>query len=452
VLLGLALAVGLAAASAAQDDDAAPESLATSEDAPAEEAPSEKSPTREKSTVVLEHLDPMELEVLKQERQYVAFTEKLRARVSRYLRRAQKEVDRGNPEEAERLLLKIQEARLNKLESAYVYRYLGFLAFNDERPDDAIKYFKQALDLESMQLREDVSMRLSVAQLYMGIGSWQKAIDWFSDGLRYTPEPEAAHLYFMALAYFQLKDFDASIEHTKKAIELQPPPKEPWLRLLSALYAQEENFGKAIPVLEELVLRYPSRPYWVQLSLMYAANDEFPTSLAVQQAAYAQGFLVESKELQRLARSYLYHDLPYEAAKLLSKELDAGRIEPDAEVYELLANSYIASREYDSSLPPLQKAAALAEDGRLFVRLGQVHMQREEWEEAVANLRKAFDKGIPEKKGNAQVLLGIALLNLEKTGEAENSFQRALDDEASRAEAERWLDHIAKERQRAEQG
>ena len=43
--------------------------------------------------------------------------------------------------------------------------------------------------------------------------------------------------------------------------------------------------------------------------------------------------------------------------------MDDGLIEGDGDAYEMLANSWIASREYDRSLPPLKQAAELSEDG-----------------------------------------------------------------------------------------
>lgn len=439
LLLAAALALPWAAASQDEGD----------EETPAEDVSPALEAARSEDVPEVLELEKVDLEELTVQRTMVAMRDRLRPRVSRYLGRAQKENDAGRPKEAEALLLKIQESRLNDLERAYVARLLGFLAYNDGRAEDAIKFFQQSLDTEAMQVREDVNLRFGIAQLYMGIGEWQKSIDWFRESMRYTDAPDANNYYVMAIAFFQLKQFDQALAHTLKAIETSPPPKESWLRLLSALYAQEEKYQKAIPVLEELVVRYPQRQYWIQLSLMYAASNEFPRSLAVQQAAYEQGFLVEGKELLRLARSYLYQDLPYPAAKLLSDELAAGRVEGDAESYELLANSWIAAREYEAALPPLQQAAELSETGKLFVRLGQVHMQREEWDNAVQMLHKAVEKGGLEKPGNAQVLLGIGYLNQERTVDATRYFERARGFPDSREEAERWLEHIAKQQANA---
>jgi Flp pilus assembly protein TadD len=119
------------------------------------------------------------------------------------------------------------------------------------------------------------------------------------------------------------------------------------------------------------------------------------------------------------------------------------------DAYELLANSWIAAREYDRSLVPLQKAADLAPDGNLYVRLGQVRMQREEWGEAVRLFQKAIEKGDLKEPGNAYLLLGISLYNDERVEGARASFARARNHESSRTQADAWLAHIDKEAQQA---
>jgi tetratricopeptide (TPR) repeat protein len=193
------------------------------------------------------------------------------------------------------------------------------------------------------------------------------------------------------------------------------------------------------------VVRFPKKRYWVQLSLIFGARDNYRHSLAVQQIAYEQGFLTEDKELRRLSRSYLYHDLPYPAARVLEKGLEAGAIEGDAKAYELLANSWIAAREFEKSLPPLQTAAELSDDGDLYVRLGQVYLQREQWGQAAKPLQLAVEKGGLRDLGNAQLLLGIAYYNGERVSQALSSFVRARQHDSTRSAADNWISHIEKE-------
>ena len=387
-----------------------------------------------------------DVEQLEKDRKQVALSNEFGTRVQRYLERAGELVEAEDAKGAQELLERLQRSRLNRLETAYVHRMLGFVAYGDERPDDAIQSFERALGQEAMRLPEERSLRYSIAQIHMSKGEWEPAIRWFKAWLHVTPDPAPAGYYLQAITYHQLKQIDAALAHVQHAIEVAPRPEESWLRLLAALHAEREDFRSAAPVLEELILRYPSKPYWVQYALIQTALESYELSLAVQQLAHRQGYLVSDLELTRLARAYLYHNIPYPAAELLEREFEAGRVEENPENFQLLANSWIAAREYQRALPPLQRAAEISEDGALYVRLAQVHMERDEWGEAVQFLERAIGQGgLEENPGSAEILLGIARYNDGNPTGARAAFQRARRHEAARPEADRWLEHIARE-------
>jgi tetratricopeptide (TPR) repeat protein len=384
----------------------------------------------------------IDLEALHKDRAQKAGRYPVAQRISRYLAAAAKEVDAGDPQAATSLLQKLRPKRLNPYERALVYRMLAFIAYGANQPKEAIEYFVMFLGEEMLPIRDEARVRFNIAQLYLSLQKWREAIDWLNRWLLYVENPDPLGFYLMGIAYFQLEDFDAAIAQTRRAVEIRPNPRESWIRLLAALYAQKEDYKNAAPVLEELVLRFPKKAYWVQLSLIYGAHENYRRSLSVQQVAYAQQFLTEDKELRRLARSYLFHELPYPAAQVLEKALEDGAISPDSDAFELLANSWIAAREYERSLDPLRSAAKLSEDGNLYVRLGQVHMQREAWSEASALLEKAVAKGDLKDPGNADLLLGIAYYNGAQVARARSSFLRARQHDSTRKAANRWITHL----------
>ncbi len=109
---------------------------------------------------------------------------------------------------------------------------------------------------------------------------------------------------------------------------------------------------------------------------------------------------------------------------------------------ELLGNSWIAAREYEKSIEPLQQAAELAEDGRLYLRLGQVRVQREDWKEATGLIQKAIEKGGLEDPGKAHLLLGISYYSDDRPESARTAFRRARKHDSTRTDAKAWLEHI----------
>ena len=91
---------------------------------------------------------------------------------------------------------------------------------------------------------------------------------------------------------------------------------------------------------------------------------------------------------------------------------------------------------------PMQTAAGLSEDGDLWMRLGQVHMENENWKEAERALREAVNKGDLKNPGDALLLLGIARFNDGKPKGAERAFEQASKHRKVRGQARQWLRHV----------
>jgi len=104
----------------------------------------------------------------------------------------------------------------------------------------------------------------------------------------------------------------------------------------------------------------------------------------------------------------------------------------DDKLYEKLANCWIAAAEYDRSIAPLTRAGELSATGDMFVRLGEVQIQREDWEGATQALRRGIDKGQLKDAGKAQMLMGVALFNQKKLSEAREWFNRSRNSEQHR--------------------
>jgi Tfp pilus assembly protein PilF len=83
----------------------------------------------------------------------------------------------------------------------------------------------------------------------------------------------------------------------------------------------------------------------------------------------------------------------------------------------------------------------LAEAGDTYVRLGQIYLEREEWDAASDALSKGIDRGV-EKEGNAQLLLGIAYFNQDEPDSAKRAFRVARNFEASKTSALRWIEML----------
>ena len=383
-----------------------------------------------------------DLDVVREERRETQERYFVRALTQKRLNAAFDFMEDGQHDEARAKLEKLNPKRLNPYERALAYRFLAYAAIGQEDSEGAIRYFQKVVEQQALLIGEEATIRFSIAQIQASQGQWEEVDETLSEWFPYVERPNGIAYYLLAISRYQRDMYDEALAPALESLEVSDKPQERWLQLVAALHLQVEDFDSAVPILEELVTRFAKKQYWVQLSLIYAAGGDYQNALRVQQLAYAQDLLTTSDELQRLARTFLFHQLPYPAAKVLDRGLEEGRIDPDRDVLELLGNSWIAAREYENSIEPLQRAADLSEDGRLYLRLGQVRVRREDWKAATALIHKAIEKGGLVDIGKAQMLLGISYFGDDRQKLARRAFSRARQHESTRADANAWLDHI----------
>jgi tetratricopeptide (TPR) repeat protein len=346
----------------------------------------------------------------------------------------------------------LAEKKLTPPELAQVHRFRGYIYVNKGTNDRAVAEFEQSLATHALDPEATQVMTYSMAQIYTQLGKYDRALElidgWFA--AQADPKPDAYYLKAMILV--QQEKYDLALEPAKLAIEKSDSPKESWVQLLVAIYSQKRDYPNVAATLQRLVAMSPgNKKYWVQLSavLNYLQRDE--EALASLRLADETKLLGEDPELRQLSRLLFVRDAPFQCAREMEAGLASGAVKPDAEAYRLLSNCYIAARESDKALEPLEKAAALSTDGEVYLLLGQMHLQRERYASAIDAFEKALSHAKPERRAPVHLLLGVAQLGADRFDDAEREFRAAQGDAKTRAAAESYLKYTAEERARQDQ-
>jgi len=344
---------------------------------------------------------------------------------------------------AKAALAKMTVDRLSACQRLQYERLLASIENENGNPAGAREHLENAIKYGEMPPEQAAETRFSIAQLYMGEERWKEAVDSLNQWFAATPTPNSQAYYLRAICNYQQEKFADALPDAIKAVEGSPTPTEGWLQLLLALRIQREEYKLSIPLLEQLISIKPEKKaYYMQLSSVHGQLGSYQDALVPIQLAYLAGLLDQDSEYRRLAQLLLHLDLPYRGAQILEDGLKKDVVKPDAKLWELLGNTYVASREYEKALVPLGKGAELASDGKLYVRIGEVRVQREEWDEAIKALKHGLDKGGLPNPGQVKLLLGIAYYSQEKKGDARTWFQRATEHPQQRDAAEKWLQHL----------
>jgi tetratricopeptide (TPR) repeat protein len=337
----------------------------------------------------------------------------------------------------------LQLDKLSPYERGKVEQILFNISYSQERYDEARQHLANAINSGGLNAQEIDQARYQSAQLFMQEEKWKEGAAALEEWFKTAANPNSAAYYLLAVAYYQQDDYNRALAPAKKAVELMDKPNESWLGMLSALYLQREEYREAIPVLQQLVTVAPEKKsYWMQLSSIYGQMEDYPNALAIMQLANSAGLVTEDSEVRRLADLLLFNDVPYRGAQVIEAALEKKIVDPDEKLYEKLANCWIAAGEFDKSIPPLQRAAELAPTGDTFVRLGEVHVQREDWSDAITAIQRGVDKGQLKDPGNAQLMLGIAHYSQKDYSGARPFFERARQSERHRQVADSYLQAI----------
>ncbi len=343
-----------------------------------------------------------------------------------------------------------QKKRLKKFDKATVFQMKGYMLGALERYNDALESFEVALAVDYLPDSAMQQLRFNLGQLYLAQAEYDRAIELFEDWLDGAEKPDAQAHFMITLAYAGKESWGDGLEHARLSVSLSNEPIENRLRLLLAVEFQNGNIPETLDILRLLATLFPKKDYYIQLAYGYSNFGEEEKALAVLELAYYQEFLDRERELTQLSQRYLYHNLPWRAAKVMESGLDQGIVEATAKNLELYANTLLHAREYLDAIPPLARAAEVSENGDLYVRLAQVHLEVEDWRKARKSLESAVEKGELRDPGGAQLLLGISNYNEKRFRSARTAFLAASEEENSQIAARKWLKHVNRALKEAE--
>ena len=346
-----------------------------------------------------------------------------------------------------------KKSKLNAYELANVYNTYAFLRYAVEDYKGALNYYQKVIDQRpQIPVALEVGTLFTIAQLHFLQENWQKGIDTLNQWMAVTEIPSTNAYVLLANGYFQLKDYDRSLENIQIAIDREEAagklPKEQWYNLARFIHFDRDNYAEALDILEILIMYYPKKQYWVQASHLYGEQKDEARQLAILEATYEQNLLDKSQDLVLLSQLYLNAEVPFPAAKTLEKGFKDEIVEDESKNYELAGVAWRQAQEVNKSLPMLEKAAAKSEKGELYARLGSVYLDVDKNKEAVTALNKGLKRGGVKRTDQARLALGMAYFNLGEFNSARKAFREAAKDKRAKAFAQQWLKYINSEEKR----
>ena len=383
-------------------------------------------------------------------------TPALRNKVYERLSEAQVFIEAKQYAEAIEVLNRMEEAggkrALNSYELANLYNLFAFVYYSQEDYKSALASYEKLVAQPDIPLAMEINTRYTIAQLYFVMEEWAKGVRALHDWFDVTETPSAQAFVLLGQGYYQLKDYDNALKNTLIAVNMYKDkgkvPKEQWYSLLRFLYFEADNVPMTVATLEEMIVHYPKKQYWVQLSHMYGESKQEKKQLAAMETAYVQDMLVKDREQITMAYLYLNGEVPYKAARVLEKGIGDETVEASSKTLEILGNSWRQAQEVKKAIPVMEEAADKSEKGELFCRLGSVYLDNDNFKKAITANKKGLARGGVKRPDSCQLVLGMAYFNTKNYSGARKAFKEARKDKRSKKYADQWMKYMANEIER----
>ena len=372
------------------------------------------------------------------------------------IQKAQEEVDAKNYDGALRILNQLRSKdTLTDYERQNVLNYIGFVHYNMDNINEAIRTYEELLKIPTMEDQFRKQTVYTLAQLNTMQERYAPALKLLDEYfvLETNPAPEPYILYAQNL--YQENRYADMVKPIETAMniarERNKEVKEDWYVLLNFAYFQQEDYAKVRDIQKILLVNWPKKRYWFSLAGAYTELGEEENLVYAYDAAHTQGMLEKESELVTMAQLYLQAEVPYKAGKLLAEEMEKGRVSGDVKNYRLLSQAWQLAQEDEKAIPSLQAAARASSDGELDVRLGNAYLNLGQYENCAEAVQTGLNKGGLKNPDNAYISLGMCQYNLKQYNNSIASFREASKERRSRRIAGQWISVIESDVQRNEQ-
>ena len=359
------------------------------------------------------------------------------------IQKAQELIDADQSTEALNVLQSLRNRKgIMEYETQQVLNYIGFVKYNLDDFAGAMAAYDEMIAIPSIEPQILKNTLYTMAQLSTVQEKYEDALKYLDQYFELETNPAPANYILLAQNYYQVNRYADMVEPIETAISeaqrRETEVREDWYVLLNFAYFQQENYAKVRDIQKILLINWPKKRYWFSLAGAYTELGEEENLIAAYDAAYTQGMFEKESEYVTMAQLFMQAEVPYKAATLLEKQMEAGIVEKNAKNYRLLSQALTLAAEDEKSIPALQEAARLSDDGELNLRLGNAHLNLGQYEECVAAIRDGLRKGGIKSPDNAQISLGMCLYNLKDYNEALAAFREAGKSERSARFARQW--------------
>ncbi len=334
----------------------------------------------------------------------------------------------------------LANAKVKGYPRAFVNRVLADVALNTDNEAGAIAYFQAAIDEDALPNDQHFQTMLALAQSQLSLDQMDAGLATLDRVLSETKTENPDYLIIKANALYQMQRYPEALVLTKQLVEATPDPKESWVRLLLAAYAENDQPAEAARVMRDLVARHPDdKSLLLNLAGLYQQADDMNAAVAVLNDMRTRGLLDTDRDYRALYAMYANmdnHDA--DVIAVINEGLEKKILQPSAEAYTILAQANYFTENIPAAIAAYRKAADIATNGEPSLNLARVFSGEGNWKESREAAQAALAKGV-KRPGDAWVLIGRAEFGMDNRAGMAEAMKKAATYPETKVSAEEWL-------------
>lgn len=347
---------------------------------------------------------------------------------------------------------------LTPYEKGVTLQMQGQAYFGLEQIRNAIGAWERAINEGDLLPNERRGLRVNVGQLWIAEGDYVRGAQVLEQAKNEGADLDEKIEFMLATAWAQAANdssgstadnyYRKALGYAESAFRQINPKERKHYDLLNFLYNTLKMYGKQADLVTEMISLYPTdRQLFISLASLYSNADKTKEAFEVNKLMYLNGWLDKEEQILRLVQYYSALEVPFEGAKILEREMNAGRVSKSVKNLEELANLLRQAREYERAIPILTQAADQKSDGSLYERLGEAFYAEAEYAKAIDAFQKALNKGGLKRPGDVIALQATANYELGNRDTALSLFKRCKDYPTSRRSCSGWETFIEGEKE-----
>ena len=347
--------------------------------------------------------------------------------------------------------LKLAQQYLNKktisaYEKAIGLGLKGQLLYGDGQLNESIAIYREILTLEEIPKTLRSNSHLILCQLMAVNEEYDDALIEISKLQKVALENPDVLTVLGSQIHLLQGNYSIALKAILRVIKKTRAkglvPKEEWLQILHACYFHVERYIDMVKIMEELNETYPKREYTHKLADSYGLAGKSQSRLVILEALNDIEPLSKTTDIKALVNLHLSNGAPYKAAKILDQALER-KVVPASELnLTLLGYAWLEAKETNLALDPFARAASLSSHGNIHLQIAQMFVDEEKWLDASNWIKEGIRKGNLNSVADANIMLGVILLNQQKLSESRSAFIKAIDTGERTLLASRWLKYI----------